>query len=600
MWRQAVAFLLLQLTFKLSSCTQIQMIQGSSVVLPCFHSESNFADGNITWKFNGNDINPTGESFGSVKVIKNGMFLSISPVTSANNGKYLCLIKREEEEVMKIYDFTVDGSLCYTIKVAKGSDVNLPCFFQPSQQITANALWFKETKDGKRTKLNPEDDSLHEKKVDLLYPLDPEQTILLRQAAVEDAGVYVCESAEGERLSTVNLVFDASPPTPPPPSCKDVNDAWWSCQDDNSRTAEPLLQESMTEFSMKMYSYLRELNPSNNVLVSPISISRLLSHLLLGASGDTRKAIERAICVPHDFQCLHSQMKKMKEKMAHSLQMGSLIYYNSKLNLSESFINQSIQYYEAEPLKLLEDSEENTRMINNWVANQTRNKITNLVKDISPDAQLILLSAVSFDGQWIVKFTKKSEKGHFRKFNGELVEVPLLYDSNYKATVMYVTELKAQVAKFALTGSSSLYILLPNSNTLAELQQVERRLTDTAVRRMVEKLTAASAQHIEVTLPQIKLDFEPNMNMLIKKLGLSSIFEDPSLCGLDSEGKVPLDEAKHKAFLALTEQGVEAGAITTVSFSRSFPTFSALQPFIMLLWSDEAHVPLFIGRMTDP
>ncbi|MEQ2258203.1 hypothetical protein XENORESO_011165, partial [Xenotaenia resolanae] len=81
---------------------------------------------------------------------------------------------------------------------------------------------------------------------------------------------------------------------------------------------------------------------------------------------------------------------------------------------------------------------------------------------------------------------------------------------------------------------------------------------------------------------------------------LSSLFEGASLCGISTDSDLVLDEAKHKAFLALTERGVEAGAVTSMSFSRSFPTFSALRPFIMLLWSDQADVPLFIGKVMEP
>lgn len=84
------------------------------------------------------------------------------------------------------------------------------------------------------------------------------------------------------------------------------------------------------------------------------------------------------------------------------------------------------------------------------------------------------------------------------------------------------------------------------------------------------------------------------------KSGLSSLFEDANLCGLYSENRLVLTDARHRAFLALTEEGVEAGAVTSVAFSRSYLSFSALQPFIMMLWSDQASVPLFIGRVTDP
>lgn len=86
--------------------------------------------------------------------------------------------------------------------------------------------------------------------------------------------------------------------------------------------------------------------------------------------------------------------------------------------------------------------------------------------------------------------------------------------------------------------------------------------------------------------------------LLSPQPGLTSLFEGANLCGLTEEMLV-LDEAKHRAFLALTKQGVEAGAVTSIGFARSFPTFSALRPFILLLWNDRADLPLFIGRVTD-
>lgn len=69
------------------------------------------------------------------------------------------------------------------------------------------------------------------------------------------------------------------------------------------------------------------------------------------------------------------------------------------MNLNESFTQQSIQFYEAAPIRLLETSEDNTQMINSWVANKTNNKIKHLVDSVSPSTQLILLNAVSFSGR---------------------------------------------------------------------------------------------------------------------------------------------------------------------------------------------------------
>ena len=594
----AIFVLSLQLIFELSSCTHLRVVPGATLELPCLSFQTDFSTDAITWKFNGKNISTQWP--GSATIKKDGSSLSISPVTAANEGEYMCLVKENDVELIRAYNITVDASIGYTMKVLKGSAIPLPCHFPLSSQVTADALWFKETGVGKRMQLIPRGDSTGDNnRVEQLYPLDHDQTIILRDTVMEDAGIYQCESVDGKKLSTVYVIVEVGS-TPVPHSCTGFTTPWEPCQDENSRTGEPTVQESMAEFSMKLYSYLRQSNPSSNLLFSPISISGALSHLLLGARGETRRAIERALCVPHDFYCFHFQMKKQREKLASSLQMASQIYYNPQMNLSESFTNQSIQFYEAEPVGLLETEEENTQMINSWVANKTNNKIKNLVDSVSPNTQLILLNAVSFSGQWKVKFEQKPKKGLFTKLDGDMVKVPLIYHQKYMLAKAYVVELKAQVARFHLTGDSSLYILLPRSNVVTDLQQMEAKMTDTAVRQMIEQLKTTTPLLVEVTLPQIKLDFQPDMNILIKKLGLSSLFEDANLCGLYSEEKVVLDDARHRALLTLTEQGVEAGAVTSMAFSRSFPSFSAMRPFVMLLWSDKANVPLFVGRVTDP
>ena len=110
-------------------------------------------------------------------------------------------------------------------------------------------------------------------------------------------------------------------------------------------------------------------------------------------------------------------------------------------------------------------------------------------------------------------------------------------------------------------------------------------------------------QLFDLPASSLSTSFPPSSSLtflsIYSRPGLSLLFEDANLCGL-SEERLVLDDARHKAFLALTEEGVEAGAATSMSFSRSFLSFSALRPFVMLLWSDQANVPLFVGRVTDP
>lgn len=41
-----------------------------------------------------------------------------------------------------------------------------------------------------------------------LYPLDHDQTIIMRDIVMEDAGIYRCDSPEGDKLSTVQVIVD--------------------------------------------------------------------------------------------------------------------------------------------------------------------------------------------------------------------------------------------------------------------------------------------------------------------------------------------------------------------------------------------------------
>lgn len=99
------------------------------------------------------------------------------------------------------------ASVIYTIRVFKGGNINLPCHLPLSGKVTIDAKWFKQTAPDKWRQLNLTDEPTGgNERVKQLYPGDYDQTIIIRDAVLEDDGIYKCESPEGKKLSTVQVI----------------------------------------------------------------------------------------------------------------------------------------------------------------------------------------------------------------------------------------------------------------------------------------------------------------------------------------------------------------------------------------------------------
>ncbi|KAG7267526.1 hypothetical protein CRUP_005909, partial [Coryphaenoides rupestris] len=539
----------------------------------------------------------------SAGVLQNGRLLSISPVTAASEGAYVCVAEEEYVMWMNTHTVTVEKQTSYTLKIHEGSEVNLLCMRPPHILYTDYARWHKVSPDGNITLLRPasgmeeamaevmtedvlepvgeavaeavselEEENEAESwakpefeveevveseveavaevvveegtvkavvegiveavvevnRVEWLFasPVNSDQTISIQGLVVGDSGTYQCESAAGEIFSSIHLIVEVTP-TKPPHTCADPPSAPEPCGEPagrGSRSGAAILRESLAEFSVRLYRHLRPLRPAENLLFSPISISGLLSHLLLGARGVTRRHLEDALCLPRDFSCVHVHTDMVRRALSGSLHLASQIYHSPGLVLRESFLNQSLEFYGSRPAPLLGDGLANAQLVNRWVAQNTQGLITHLVDTLPPETQLVLLNA-----------------------------------------------------------------------------RLEAGLSDQALDHMMRKVRRSVPELVEVTLPEIRLDVETDMDTLLRKLGLGDLFQGaPNLCGIQAEVPVALDEARHRATLALTEDGVEAAAATATLYSRSSPAFAATRPFVLLLWSDVANAPLFMGRVTRP
>lgn len=81
--------------------------------------------------------------------------------------------------------------------------------------------------------------------------------------------------------------------------------------------------------------------------------------------------------------------------------------------------------------------------------------------------------------------------------------------------------------------------------------------------------------------------------------GLGELFSRPNLSGI-SEGPLLVSSVQHKSSIEINEEGAEASAATSVAVSRSNPSFTVNQPFLLALIDDSTQTPLFMGVIFNP
>ncbi|XP_039520162.1 plasma protease C1 inhibitor isoform X1 [Pimephales promelas] len=601
--------LLLCAGLSLSTC-DITVLLNSSISLPCLPDEApTLVDSTYTWSVT------SAQTQQQHILEEKGNTLNFRSIQITDSGQYKCVQEgyKGEDRVRLSRTFTIrveeppPFQEWQVIKVEATNDVTLPCQydgFRSSRETKSPPVVWKREKEGVVLMPGTETDSQKERDLtaqrvfwDTRSDEQDWWAINIRQAREEDAGMYQCVITESSHILLVELEVQA----PPPPRCLGHTDPWEACLDHDSRSGRAIVQESLREFSTSVYSGLKGSKPQTNLIFSPFSIAAALYNLLLGARGVTRTQLEDALKLPPKFSCLHSEIKNLKQVMKDTLGIASAMFYSPEQQLGEAFINQSLEFYDAMPQKLTNDSDLNVKLINEWVADKTNKKITELITDVDHSTSFVLLNAVYFNGKWKTVFETTNKLEKFTTFSDKAKDVPTLYSSKYSLQMGYFKNLNADVGKFPLTGKNSLYILVPSTPSEDDFLLMENNLNFKTIDEMVSKMNKMPIQTAEVTLPIIKLTETTPLEKLLSNLGLTDLFSNPNLCGMfPDESESFISDVRHSAFLSLTEKGAEAAAATSISFSRSSSSFSALQPFILILWNDEAAIPLFMGRIIDP
>jgi serpin B len=373
--------------------------------------------------------------------------------------------------------------------------------------------------------------------------------------------------------------------------------------------------ESINKLAIAMYNQCKQ--DGKSLFLSPYSITSALAMTAAGADSNTKKQIRDALQVSlagNDFdQAINSIDQSLMTHAAATdgitLNIVNSSWIQSGWDFKVSYLDHIAQYYGAgvNLLDFANKPEDSRVTINTWVADQTNDKIIDLIPQgaISPLTKLVLTNAIYFLGDWLYSFNPDyTVSKDFTLLDKSKASVPTMSlgkpDSLVK--MLYARGKGVRALDFPYKGDRlAMTVLLPD---LDSFSMVENSLSTTMLNQLLSSL---SEKKLAVSLPKFKFTFGSfSLKDAFKALGMTDAF-DPikaDFSRIDGTRSLFIGDIVHKAFIAVDEKGTEAAAATAVVFEISAVLdpviFLVDRPFIFVIRDKQTGSILFIGRILNP
>jgi len=364
-------------------------------------------------------------------------------------------------------------------------------------------------------------------------------------------------------------------------------------------------------FALNLYAQLR--TADENLFFSPYSISTCLAMTYAGARGDTAAQMAQTLHfgtnqnqLAASFGELQGQLNNETQQEANELNIANGMWAQNDQPLLPAYLKVAREQFGAN-LKQADfrtGSEAARLEINNWVSNQTKGKICNLIPAglLDSATRLVLVNAIYFKGRWASEFDQHNTiESTFSTAPTQKLQVPLM---SLTANFKYAEVEGLQVLELPYAGNDlAMVVLLPGETD--SLKTMEKQFNEASLDRW---LAQASEQKVAVFLPKFKLAAQFSLAKDLAAMGMTDAFSPRAdFSGMDGQRDLFISAVVHKAFVDVNEEGTEAAAATGVVMRsmavmrpRPTPVFRADHPFIFLIRDTRSGSILFLGRMVDP
>jgi serpin B len=355
-----------------------------------------------------------------------------------------------------------------------------------------------------------------------------------------------------------------------------------------------------------------------NLFFSPYSISLALAMTYAGARTETEQQMADTLHFSLDQDDLHPTFNALDQTLAGRNEPGGAEEEGGfQLNIANALWGQAGYHFLPEFLDVLAtnygagmnlldfaaDPEAARVTINDWVSDQTEERIQDLLPRGSLDAltRLVLTNAIYFKADWSHPFKEYDTSDRsFTLLDGSEITTPMMQKEGWYG---YGQGADYQAVRLPYAGDQvSMLVLMP---TGGEFDAFSREL-DTE--RLDEVMRSIREQKIDLTLPKFSFESEIQLRQTLTQMGMALAFDAATadFSGMDGSRDLHIDDVYHKAFVAVDEEGTEAAAATAVvmmemaAMPEEIPAVTIDHPFLFLIQDNPTGSILFMGQVVKP
>ncbi|PYJ31057.1 MAG: hypothetical protein DME90_00440, partial [Verrucomicrobia bacterium] len=352
-----------------------------------------------------------------------------------------------------------------------------------------------------------------------------------------------------------------------------------------------LAAKATNELTVELHRQLA--TGDDNLCISPYSIESALAMTYAGADGETRTEMARVLHltndlgVPASFSALQHSLEEMSAKTTElakqskkfggpsepiTLHIANRLFAQKGYQFRDAYLSLVKQNFGGafEPVDFIADPAAATQHINKWVADQTRERIRDLIplRALDKTTRLVLANALYLKAPWANEFSQNATQPEpfFIHGGGAPVDVPMMRKTDKHFG--YARHERFTVVSLAYAGNDLQFlVLLPDE--INGLRALESKLTAD----MLASCAKLEKRDVDLYLPKFKLE-PPTITLAekFKALGMNSAFDKPQgsanfdrMAPRKPNDYLYISQIFHKTFIAVDEKGTEAAAATAVA-----------------------------------